>query len=342
MPRITPAVVTCTGCGQAMQNASPDVAPSSAPPPPQFVRAPSSALRPVEPDAGDPSFSLADLESEDEAQAQAPFRRPGLGKPIRIAAVAACAVLAAGFAIAAVRKGRSASPPAANASAATDSQPPSPNPSSGNVGAPKRPEKPPPGQPARKWPQLRVGSKAPEIDLGKWWIGRGKSKLAEYRGDYVVLHFLAPTCDACQNTVLALNRLRDQYSGSGVHVLGIARVAERERPWRIPARAGKSGAAVKTGDTPLAMSDFVRDTRPRYPVAADTNGATLSKYHVAPRETEWRLLDSGRIQWKGHTLRDAQGRTCFLVGPKGRILWMGDGSDEKLLNLLDARLETAN
>lgn len=215
------------------------------------------------------------------------------------------------------------------------STPPKPKPAPKPVAPPKPPPKPSPGP--RVWAAPRVGGLAPEIVVRSWGGGSAGRKLADLRGKHVLLHFLAPTCNACEKTVFALNRTHAQFADSGLHILGIARVDRGERPWRIP-RGKRKGTAVKTGDTPLALSDFIRAARPNYSIDIDQNGETCRRYRMAPRETPWRLLGSGRVQWQGHTLRGEHGATCVLIDPKGRILWMGSGEDDKLLDLLDKRL----
>ena len=160
-----------------------------------------------------------------------------------------------------------------------------------------------------------------------------------YRDDYLVLHFLAPTCDSCAKTAATLNDLYDRFRELNVHVVGIARVVGHEHPWRIPRGRG-GGRSIPTGDTGGAMSDFIRAARPRYPVAVDRDEATMKRYHVRKRSTEWQMSGSGAVLWKGHTLRGDHGEVCFLVGRNREILWAGDATDDTLSRVIAARLKT--
>ena len=200
-----------------------------------------------------------------------------------------------------------------------------------------RPERPTAEPPPTGLPAPRVGALAPEIAVSRWWCGRGRDAVNAYRDDYLVLHFLAPTCDACAKTVLALNDLQARFQKENVHVLGIARVKDREVAWRIPRSAG-GGRAILTGDTPVAMSAFIRAARPRYPIAQDRDGASMSNYHVRPRTTEWQMASSGAVVWRGHTVRGDHAETCFLIGRNGAIIWAGDGGDDVLFKTIRERI----
>jgi len=194
-------------------------------------------------------------------------------------------------------------------------------------------EPPPPG-PA----EPRVGALAPEITIDRWWLGRGRDTLEAYRGSYVVLHFIAPTCNNCARTIMALNDLHERFGKMDTYIIGIARVVEREPEWKVPANAG-GGRAVKTGDTAAAMGEFIRAARPRYPVAVDRDGITMGEYRVQPRATEWHMSSSGAVLWRDHTLRGEHGETCFLIGRNGAVLWAGEGGDEALERILRSRIK---
>jgi len=86
------------------------------------------------------------------------------------------------------------------------------------------------------------------------------------------------------------------------------------------------------------MSHFLHATRPIYAVAADKDGVTLKRYGVKPRETEWVLAPSGAITWRKHTLRGENGESCYLVGRDGKLLWMGTGGDQGLVDMLVERI----
>ena len=202
-----------------------------------------------------------------------------------------------------------------------------------------RPERPTVEPPPKGPASPRVAALAPEIAIDRWWRGRGRDTIQAYRDDYLVLHFLAPTCDACAKTVQALNDLYDRFHKLNVHVIGIARVVGKEPEWKIHGNRG-GGRAVRTGDTGHAMGAFIRATRPRYPIAVDRGSVSMKNYHVRPRSTQWHVSSSGAVIWRDHTVRGDKGETCFLIGRNGAVLWAGDGGDDTLQHVLKARLKS--
>jgi hypothetical protein len=138
--------------------------------------------------------------------------------------------------------------------------------------------------------------------------------------------------------VSSLSDLHAQYARANVEVIAIARVAPGEKTWSLPPDAPGVGTAVKTGDTPEALSHFLRATQPAYPVAVDRDGITMGRYHVKPRPTRWELGADNAIYWGRHTLRGDHGEACYLIDPQGTILWMGSGGEQELRDLLLSKL----
>jgi thiol-disulfide isomerase/thioredoxin len=80
------------------------------------------------------------------------------------------------------------------------------------------------------WPQEKtsdvptaaaVGRPAPEIQVTDWIGGDGRTALADFRGEVVLLEFWATSCPASRSQVSHLSRLQDEYGKKGLVVVGI-------------------------------------------------------------------------------------------------------------------------
>lgn len=66
-----------------------------------------------------------------------------------------------------------------------------------------------------------VGQRAPEIQVHTWIGGEGHTRLSDFRGEVVLLHFWATTCRACDAAVRPLSKLQEDHRRKGLHVVAI-------------------------------------------------------------------------------------------------------------------------
>lgn len=66
-----------------------------------------------------------------------------------------------------------------------------------------------------------VGRAAPEIQVTDWIDGDGRSSLADFRGDVVLVALWATHCAVSRGQVAQLTRLQDEYGRRGLTVLAI-------------------------------------------------------------------------------------------------------------------------
>lgn len=67
---------------------------------------------------------------------------------------------------------------------------------------------------------IAVGDPAPDKELARL-DGTGSGKIADYRGDWVLVNFWASWCAPCRTEAPALEAFQQQHSGDGFTVLGI-------------------------------------------------------------------------------------------------------------------------
>ncbi|HXC77199.1 MAG TPA: TlpA disulfide reductase family protein [Candidatus Acidoferrum sp.] len=75
------------------------------------------------------------------------------------------------------------------------------------------------GKPSVSPGLARVGGMAP--DFTSWDLSGKKVSLADFKGDPVLITFWATWCTACQGELPTVQRIRDQFSSNGFHVLAV-------------------------------------------------------------------------------------------------------------------------
>jgi thiol-disulfide isomerase/thioredoxin len=66
-----------------------------------------------------------------------------------------------------------------------------------------------------------VGSPAPEIKTSEWFHGDGRTTLADFRGQVVLLEFWATSCEACHGDARHLQKLADDFGKKGLEVIAL-------------------------------------------------------------------------------------------------------------------------
>lgn len=149
-------------------------------------------------------------------------------------------------------------------------------------------------------PTLKVGDKAPALTVENWVKGKEVKKFEE--GKVYVVEFWATWCGPCIKGIPHLTELQKEYKDKGVTIIG---VASSER--------GNDAKSKLVG-----VENFVRKQgkEMEYTIAFDAD-RSMSK--------DW-MAAAGR-----------NGIPCaFLVGPDGKIAWIGHPG-----NGLDAELKKA-
>jgi thiol-disulfide isomerase/thioredoxin len=75
--------------------------------------------------------------------------------------------------------------------------------------------------PAVAEPPSLVGSKAPEIRTTDWIHGDGRTTLADFRGQSVLLEFWSTSCGCCQGEQRHLQKLSDDLAKNGLEVIAL-------------------------------------------------------------------------------------------------------------------------
>ena len=110
-----------------------------------------------------------------------------------------------------------------------------------------------------------------------------ESRLADWRGQTLVVNFWAPWCAPCRREIPALIEIREEYAARGVEVLGLSFDGEQ---------AVRRFAADYSISYPLFL---VAQRGPMYNAAFDNPSGSLPYTAVVDRDLEIRFRHNGEI-----------------------------------------------
>ncbi len=116
-----------------------------------------------------------------------------------------------------------------------------------------------------------IGEPAPDI-VGTTLDGE-PFRLADLRGEPVVLNFWGPSCVPCRDEFPLLEAKSAQYAGDGLRVVG-----------------------VLTDDPPAPAIDFIAEYGATWPTVADPDKAVKTAYRVIGRPQTYFIDPSGIIR----------------------------------------------
>ena len=140
----------------------------------------------------------------------------------------------------------------------------------------------------RKAINAMQGKPAPRLRL-KNWINSNRLSAADLKGKIVLLDFWATWCGPCIRAIPHTNEMAEKYADKGVIIIGVC-----------SPRGGEK------------MKQTVKDKGIKYPVAIDSNGATMKAF-------------------KGNSFPD-----YFIIDRKGNLRWgdIANSDAEKAIELL--------
>lgn len=112
-------------------------------------------------------------------------------------------------------------------------------------------------------------------------------RLADYRGQVVLVQFWATYCSPCRSEMPSMNRLRQRMQG---------------KPFKI--------LAVDMAETPDEVRAFIKAVKPQFTILMDTDGSAIQQWKVfaAPSsfiigpDGEIRYTLYGAIEWDSDTV----------------------------------------
>ncbi len=120
----------------------------------------------------------------------------------------------------------------------------------------------------------RPGVSLPAPGFEAAGLNRSMYRLADYRGNVVLLHFWATFCAPCRRELPALQHLLQRFQSSGLAILAVS--ADRGSPNQV--------------------SRFVREQGLSLPVVLDPDGAVRRKYEVFALPITYIVGRDGKIR----------------------------------------------
>jgi thiol-disulfide isomerase/thioredoxin len=118
------------------------------------------------------------------------------------------------------------------------------------------------------------GKAPPELQVKDWMNTGGKDlKLADLRGKVVVLDFWGVWCGPCRAAMPHLKELYEKHKGDGLEVIGVHTKNQGEK-----------------------MADYVTKEAIPWPVAVDTEGATVKAFRVDSYPDYYVIDRSGKLR----------------------------------------------
>jgi len=133
--------------------------------------------------------------------------------------------------------------------------------------------------------ELKVGDKAPKLDVAHWLKGEEVTKFEE--GKVYVVEFWATWCGPCRTSMPHISKLQEQYEDYGVRFIGI------------------SDEKLQTVFNFLKQPEW--DEKTQYTMATDPDRSVFNDYMKAAGQsgipTAFVVGKDGTIQWIGHPMR---------------------------------------
>jgi peroxiredoxin len=131
---------------------------------------------------------------------------------------------------------------------------------------------------------VQTSAAAPDFTLRS--VGGANLRLAEQRGQVVLVNFWATWCGPCRQEMPHLNRLYDKYRSSGFVLLG-----------------------VNIDDDPRAAADLAAKLGLRFPVLLDTDKQVSRVYDMSAMPATLLIDRDGRVRHIHRGYRDGVERT---------------------------------
>jgi hypothetical protein len=142
-----------------------------------------------------------------------------------------------------------------------------------------------------------VGKPAPEIQVTAWIHGDGRTKLADFRGEAVLLEFWRSRCPMSRCPTPHMNKLHEQYGAKGLNVIG---VTSEDLP------------------TTLRWITHAADSVPGYRIAIRGG----EQYAVTSMPYAYLIGPDGVVAWEGHPgslpVREVLARVLKSVKPPSK------------------------
>ena len=131
---------------------------------------------------------------------------------------------------------------------------------------------------------VQMSAAAPDFTLRS--VGGANLRLAEQRGQVVLVNFWATWCGPCRQEMPHLNRIYDKYKSSGFVLLG-----------------------VNIDDDPRAAADLATKLGVRFPVLLDTDKKVSRIYDMSAMPATLLIDRDGRVRHIHRGYRDGVERT---------------------------------
>jgi len=131
---------------------------------------------------------------------------------------------------------------------------------------------------------VQLSAKAPDFTLRS--VGGANLRLAELRGQVVLVNFWATWCGPCRQEMPHLNRLYDRYRSTGFVLLG-----------------------VNIDDDPRAAADLAAKLGVHFPVLLDTDKKVSRAYDMSAMPATLLIDRDGRVRHIHRGYRDGVERT---------------------------------
>jgi peroxiredoxin len=131
---------------------------------------------------------------------------------------------------------------------------------------------------------VQLSAKAPDFTLRS--VGGPNLRLAEQRGQVVLVNFWATWCGPCRQEMPHLNRLYDRYRSAGFVLLG-----------------------VNVDDDPRAAADLAAKLGVQFPVLLDTDKRVSRAYDMSAMPATLLIDRDGRVRHIHRGYRDGVERT---------------------------------
>jgi thiol-disulfide isomerase/thioredoxin len=142
---------------------------------------------------------------------------------------------------------------------------------------------------------------APEISAVRW-IDKSPSKLADLRGQVVLLDFWATWCGPCRYTIPKLNALHEKYEDRGLVILGLTKFYRTVE-----------GRDLTPDEELSYLRRFKKQRQVEYGFAIDDSDANETGYGVTQMPTAVLIDRRGRVRFITTTATDVESKAMISM-----------------------------